>query len=200
MLKKLGLASALTIAILATSAVPSNASIFTLGPGLFAGSGSATFGNTVGDPVASVSFTDDFVFALGGESNITRSSITNSFVEMLGQIQDFSLALFSGTPGSGTMIGPLVTANYDPGADTGTQEAVIRATVAGGNYYLEVSGQTLAGVDDNGDAVGGQASYGGSFSVRAIPEASTWAMMLLGFLGVGFVAYRRKSGTQFRLA
>jgi choice-of-anchor C domain-containing protein len=29
-------------------------------------------------------------------------------------------------------------------------------------------------------------------SVTAIPEASTWAMMILGFMGVGFLAYRRK--------
>jgi hypothetical protein len=33
----------------------------------------------------------------------------------------------------------------------------------------------------------------------AVPEASTWAMMIFGFLGVGFLAYRRK-GTAFRLA
>ena len=29
--------------------------------------------------------------------------------------------------------------------------------------------------------------------VSAVPEPSTWAMMLLGFAGVGFMAYRRKS-------
>jgi hypothetical protein len=29
-------------------------------------------------------------------------------------------------------------------------------------------------------------------SVAAVPEASTWAMMILGFTGVGFLAYRRK--------
>ena len=34
----------------------------------------------------------------------------------------------------------------------------------------------------------------------AVPEASTWAMMLLGFVGVGFAAYRRRSGTSFRFA
>lgn len=28
----------------------------------------------------------------------------------------------------------------------------------------------------------------------AVPEPSTWAMMILGFAGVGFMAYRRKSG------
>jgi hypothetical protein len=26
----------------------------------------------------------------------------------------------------------------------------------------------------------------------AVPEASTWAMMILGFCGLGFMAYRRK--------
>jgi hypothetical protein len=30
-------------------------------------------------------------------------------------------------------------------------------------------------------------------TVSAVPEPSTWAMMLLGFAGVGFVAYRRKA-------
>jgi hypothetical protein len=47
----------------------------------------------------------------------------------------------------------------------------------------------------------------GSFSivepgvVTAVPEPSTWAMMLLGFLGLGFMAYRRKGARpQLRLA
>jgi hypothetical protein len=34
----------------------------------------------------------------------------------------------------------------------------------------------------------------------AVPEASTWAMMMLGFASVGFMAYRRKRGPAFRLA
>ena len=29
---------------------------------------------------------------------------------------------------------------------------------------------------------------------EAAPEPSTWAMMILGFLGLGFLAYRRKDG------
>ena len=36
--------------------------------------------------------------------------------------------------------------------------------------------------------------------VSAVPEPSTWAMMILGFLGVGFVAYRRKNGPALRIA
>lgn len=35
----------------------------------------------------------------------------------------------------------------------------------------------------------------GSFDVRvgSVPELSTWAMMILGFAGVGFIAYRRRN-------
>jgi hypothetical protein len=32
-----------------------------------------------------------------------------------------------------------------------------------------------------------------SETVNAVPEPSTWAMMILGFAGIGFMAYRRKS-------
>ena len=32
-----------------------------------------------------------------------------------------------------------------------------------------------------------------SIQVNAVPEPSTWAMLILGFAGVGFMAYRRKS-------
>ena len=31
--------------------------------------------------------------------------------------------------------------------------------------------------------------------VVAVPEPSTWAMMILGFFGVGFMAYRRRNQT-----
>jgi hypothetical protein len=34
----------------------------------------------------------------------------------------------------------------------------------------------------------------------AVPEPSTWAMMILGFCGLGFMAYRRKSGAALSVA
>jgi len=38
-------------------------------------------------------------------------------------------------------------------------------------------------------------------SVSPVPEPSTWAMMIVGFAGLGFMAYRRKqNGPQLRLA
>jgi hypothetical protein len=38
-----------------------------------------------------------------------------------------------------------------------------------------------------------------SVTVGAVPESSTWAMMILGFCGVGFLAYRRNRRTALRL-
>jgi hypothetical protein len=32
-------------------------------------------------------------------------------------------------------------------------------------------------------------------TINAVPEPSTWAMMILGFLGVGFLSYRRRHQT-----
>lgn len=34
---------------------------------------------------------------------------------------------------------------------------------------------------------------GGTLTITAVPELSTWAMMLLGFAAVGFAAYSRTS-------
>jgi PEP-CTERM motif-containing protein len=42
-------------------------------------------------------------------------------------------------------------------------------------------------------------TFGSVPAIQAVPEASSWAMMLIGFAGVGFMAYRRKSKPVFRL-
>ena len=43
------------------------------------------------------------------------------------------------------------------------------------------------------------ATFSATFT-SAVPEPSTWAMMILGFAGVGFMAYRRKNNTALRAA
>jgi hypothetical protein len=40
----------------------------------------------------------------------------------------------------------------------------------------------------------------GATLTPAVPEPTTWAMMLLGFAGIGFMAYRRRNSTLFRVA
>ncbi|MBN8991531.1 MAG: hypothetical protein J0H42_25090 [Rhizobiales bacterium] len=37
-----------------------------------------------------------------------------------------------------------------------------------------------------------------NFSVAAVPEASTWAMMIFGFMGIGALAYRRSPRSALR--
>ena len=49
---------------------------------------------------------------------------------------------------------------------------------------------TFSGVAFSGGTVFGG---GTATEISAVPEPSTWAMMLLGFAGLGFMAYRRKS-------
>jgi hypothetical protein len=42
-----------------------------------------------------------------------------------------------------------------------------------------------------------------NIAVKGVPEASTWAMMILGFLGLGFLGFRKSSksaGSAFRMA
>jgi hypothetical protein len=81
---------------------------------------------------------------------------------------------------------------------------VIGAPLGGGGF----SGDHVAFVADISVPAGtarlcpGDATCTGlvGSSVSAVPEPSTWAMMILGFFGVGFMAYRRKSQTSLRLA
>ena len=66
---------------------------------------------------------------------------------------------------------------------------------AGGTFTLQV-------FDVSPFAVGKSNTIAGEIvltSVAPVPEPATWAMMLLGFAGVGFVAYRRRNHGQAAL-
>ncbi len=74
---------------------------------------------------------------------------------------------------------------------------------AGSTFFLIGTGLTTIGL--SGDLkVGYWDSYypdnsgAQTLSISAVPEVSTWAMMILGFLGLGFVAYRGKSNHSVR--
>ncbi len=49
----------------------------------------------------------------------------------------------------------------------------------------------IGGTVDTFDGLTGSSPF--TPTVGGVPEASTWAMLLLGFAGIGFMAYRRKS-------
>jgi hypothetical protein len=66
-------------------------------------------------------------------------------------------------------------------------------TFDGGTFTLKVNDLSIS--------PGGNVPLTGTLTaVSAVPEASTWAMMILGFIGVGFMAYRRQGPGQVRLA
>jgi len=65
------------------------------------------------------------------------------------------------------------------------------AAFSGGNNSL-IDTNPHSGVN-NGDILPGSGNSGYQLLASGVPEPSTWAMMLLGFAGLGFMAYRRKS-------
>jgi hypothetical protein len=65
-----------------------------------------------------------------------------------------------------------------------------------GTYSLSIVGAMLAG----SPADFAFRLDSGTLVASAVPEPSSWAMIVLGFAGVGFMAYRRKSYGSLRLA
>ena len=106
-----------------------------------------------------------------------------------------NLTLYTFTPLSKIMLA--ANTFYDVGIDTGTfanqvtnaafgntvDPAVLaRSSVITGALYFH----TVGGIDPNSD---------GPYDVivnASVPEASTWAMMLLGFVGLGFGGYQKR--------
>ena len=73
--------------------------------------------------------------------------------------------------------------SYDLGPGTSSSLFTFTGSVAS-EYEISV-----AAVDGRFS----QAGIRGETILAAVPEPSTWAMLLLGFAGIGFMAYRRKS-------
>jgi hypothetical protein len=67
----------------------------------------------------------------------------------------------------------------------------LQLTLGAGTYDLSVTGNGAGGLP---------AHFGYRLDVAAVPEPSTWAMIVLGFAGIGFLSYRRKGRGSFRLA
>ena len=66
------------------------------------------------------------------------------------------------------------------------------ATILSNVTKLQIRGEYISGGEAEGlDNV--------RLMTAAVPEPSTWAMMLLGFAGVGFMTYRRRKQVSFKI-
>jgi hypothetical protein len=101
---------------------------------------------------------------------------------------------------TGTYAGPNGTITHDDGATLGLNGSTVVAssgeTSAITNSFLNPGGNPVPFVLNYVSANGAPSVL----TMTAVPEPGTWAMMILGFAGVGFLAYRRRNqGTVLRL-
>ena len=124
--------------------------------------------------------------SVAGNGNVTFMAITGSFNFGAGSTVSLTHddgASFYTTDGLGIRQGHVIKTLY-----TSPQET----TAITGNFTASGQQNFLL------DYVAGNGSPSVlELNVTAVPEASTWAMMILGFLGVGFMSYRGKPSLRF---
>ena len=175
--KLIALLLALTLAGTANAATESSTSALT-----FSG-GNAFFGNTIAAGFSA--FDDFFTFSVpAANTGNVGASVIAGFSSSPGSFGWTSVItafdLFSGTPGSGT----LITLGTVYGGIAGTTGAF---GLLPGNYFLNVQGSIP------NPAAGG--SYGGAANLvlTPVPEPGEWALMMSGLGLIGFMVRRRTS-------
>jgi PEP-CTERM motif len=125
-----------------------------------------------------------------------------------------SFILANGRPifNSGGVESQTAAANFKMVIDTDSTNWTITITNPNGSIQqiTDVNPTTLSqfGISLNGDDQATSATFSNILltdtpEVAAVPEPSTWAMMMLGFAGVGFLSYRRtrrNGGLSLRIA
>ena len=134
-----------------------------------------------------------------GTSQTSSFSFTgnlSSFGLLWGSVDAYNTITFSGSGGSVSFTGSNVLA-ADPGLVLGSQGANGTAFVDFTGFGAGFNTVTFTSTAPAFELSNVTASVG------AVPEPATWAMMVLGFAGIGFLAYRRKpkaGAAKFRLA
>ena len=166
-------------ALIASSAMPASALVIVLGTGI-AGETLAVPSNQ--SVAGGGSYLIDYTFTLSGSAAITDAtfSLTSSNTPLPSAN---SFKLYSGSVGSGTYItdGDIVSVAVFPKV---LIEGISSETLAAGNYFFESKGVYTP--------TAGTISVGGSVTLSAVPEVSTWAMMFLGFAALGFAGFRSR--------
>ena len=196
-MRRLLLAAAGAMA-LAGGATVANAASTVTGPvpAVLTPPSSAIFGsNITGGPTA---FNDTFTFTIAGAPGLTDSQVTTFLLNGTQNVNFSSLAL-DGMTTTVTRNGSGMITGYSGGVFSLTSTDPNPETWAILNpVLLGVGTHTLNFV---GNLIGPNGSYSGTINVQAaVPEAGTWAMMLLGFGAMGLVIRRRRKPVLAQLA
>ena len=137
-----------------------------------------TIGYSDTDVAASINENVVFTDTLAGVYSI---SLTTSSPDV-----NFTSAILTGPGGSSNALSKTF--------DDGTNEAwnftsPATRTLPSGQYTLSILGTNS-----------GAGSLGGSITINAVPEPATWALMLLGFAGMGFALRRGRQPGLMQLA
>jgi hypothetical protein len=123
---------------------------------------------------------DLYTFTLSGTSNV--DAYGEEFESRSVTMPGASFTLFSGAPGSGTMVGA-------PFTFTNTPTETVYTSLASGSYYFEVSGTA----ENAGSAYDFEAFVtSGTGGHSAVPEPASAALLLAGLGMMGFLAGRRR--------
>jgi hypothetical protein len=207
MLKFSSLAKALGVAaVMAVASNSANATVFNFSYAFEDG----------GQPAGTIagSFTGTGTIALvTGISNITAELNGGpAFALNNWSFTPIPLGTNCGAPGCFTPGGAV--ASSEPSLNNFVfSNATTQAGLAASNYFYiiqpwnnggsnTIAAQYAVGGDPNSyiDLYNGQYVPANWSLTAAVPEPATWAMMILGFMGVGFLAYRRKNRPSFRIA
>jgi hypothetical protein len=150
-----------------------------------------------------------------GTEVINASSLASDFVSLTGTFSNDTQLFNPATPKSGpasTSFSITSASFFQVGGNLSVNQAgitvtngVVTSLAAQGSADAFTTDGTVFQLTDNVHpgfdfALDSQEEEGsisgkivvGAPMVAAVPEPSTWAMMILGFCGVGFMAYRRK--------
>lgn len=187
------------VAVTALVSAPAKATVFTFATSGCFGAGCSTYTTAPTDPGAgSLQF--------HGTAGTTTPNVSLPTTILLG---DFTLKGSSQNYNSQTFVLDVKFSNPLSSPD------IFDATLQG-TYHGEENGTVTItfGLPEYFGAVGGPEyellivsplnikgdnnHYNLDAVITAVPEPSTWAMIILGFASIGFVSYRRKNGLPFR--
>jgi hypothetical protein len=175
----------------------------------FSSTGAAIVHGSLTDQYAAPAFTTgpdttNYLSVFGGTTEtitFTGKSPLVAFGLFIGSLDAYNTISFVGPGGSQTFNGTQIASMSTPSMST-TQP---NQTGAISNGFVEFTGLNpftqivLGSGTANSFEVDNITLYEQATVSGGVPEASTWAMMILGFFGIGFMAYRRKNSLSFRV-